>query len=158
MMTLSEKILILLNTKNSRYKGVPINIFGLPVFQEYNKRSVRNAFSKLRSKNLIVYYGSSVKITKNGEKYLKRRSALFETFESPYKDNEEKNLLVLFDIPEGRKAEREWFRRHLRIRYDSEKCLGWSITPSKRICCIYKENKIGGFYKNFQACKVIQHK
>ncbi len=113
-MIIAEKILTLLNTQTSRYKGVPLNIFGLPVFKEHHPQSIRNTVSKLHSQNLILYSGSSMKITKNGKNYLKRRSVLLQTFESPFNDIQPKNLLVLFDIPENRKAEREWLRRHLR--------------------------------------------
>lgn len=112
-MSINEKILNLLNTKTSNYKGVPINCFGLPIFKEYNKQSIRNSFSKLHSKKLIEYHGSYIKITRDGEKYLKRKSTFLESFKSNFKDNQKKNLLVLFDIQETRKIEREWFRRHL---------------------------------------------
>ena len=113
-MSITEKILNLLNTTTSNYKGIPINCFGLPIFKEYNKQSVRNSLSKLHSKDFIRYNGSFIKITKEGEKYIKRRSAFLQTFEPNSSNNEEKNLLVLFDIREERKTEREWFRRHLR--------------------------------------------
>jgi CRISPR-associated endonuclease Cas2 len=113
-MSITEKILNLLNTKTSNYKGIPVNCFGLPIFKEYNKQSVKNSFSKLYSKNFIKYDGSYIKITKEGEKYIKRRSTFLQSFRSNLNENKEKNLLVLFDIQEERKAEREWFRRHLR--------------------------------------------
>ena len=35
-------------------------------------------------------------------------------FVSPFSKKSPKNLLVMFDIPEVKKAEREWFRFHLR--------------------------------------------
>ena len=113
-MSITEKILNLLNTTTSNYKGIPVNCFGLPIFKEYNKQSVRNSLSKLHSKDFIRYNGSFIKITKEVEKYIKRRSAFLQTFEPNSSNNEEKNLLVLFDIREERKTEREWFRRHLR--------------------------------------------
>jgi len=113
-MSITEKILNLLNTTTSNYNGIPVNCFGLPIFKEYNKQSVRNSLSKLHSKDFIRYNGSFIKITKEGEKYIKRRSAFLQTFEPNSSNNEEKNLLVLFDIREERKTEREWFRRHLR--------------------------------------------
>lgn len=112
-MSITEKILNLLNTRAAYYKGIPVNCFGLPIFKEYNRQSVRNSFSKLNSRNFIKYNGSYVKITQSGEKYIKRRNAFRQTFKSNFKNDQDKNLLVLFDIPEIRKAEREWFRRHL---------------------------------------------
>jgi CRISPR-associated endonuclease Cas2 len=37
-----------------------------------------------------------------------------KNFQKPEEISKEKNLLVMFDIPTERKAEREWFRWHLK--------------------------------------------
>ncbi len=113
-MSITEKILILLATPKYRYKGVPVNCFGMTVFNEYKKQSVKNTFSKLNTSNYISRSEGNYMITPNGEKYLNKRNKFLKTFNSPFKNNSERNLLVLFDITEGRKIEREWLRRHLR--------------------------------------------
>lgn len=70
-----------------RYKGASVNIFGLPSFDDPHKE-----------KNIL-------KIPKR--QYLK--SFVFDS-----KINTPKNLLLIYDIPEGRKKERDWFRRQLK--------------------------------------------
>lgn len=116
-MSITETILNLLNTRAAYYKGIPVNYFGLPIFKKYKKQSVRNSFSRLHNKKYIIYSGSYIKITKEGERYFKKRSILLKTFLPNPKTSKEKKLLVLFDIKEKRKAEREWLRRHL-VKFD----------------------------------------
>ncbi|MFA6257917.1 MAG: hypothetical protein WC671_02830 [Candidatus Paceibacterota bacterium] len=70
-----------------KYKGMSVNMFGLPSFSDSYKE------------NKIL------KIPKR--KYL-------QSFISDFKKDAPKNLLLIYDIPEGRKKERDWFRRQLR--------------------------------------------
>ena len=70
-----------------RYKGVPTNIFGLPIFDSKDNTSVDIKNPKRR------YLRSFIPINTKGLP---------------------KNLLVLYDIPEDKKKERDWFRRQLR--------------------------------------------
>ncbi len=69
-----------------RYKGMSVNLFGLPDFGGSEKKP--SAHNPKRS-------------------YL-------HSFVSEFKKNAPKNLLLIYDIPEGRKKERDWFRRQLR--------------------------------------------
>ncbi len=118
-MSISEEILKTLNTPVYHCKGIPVNIIGLPIFKKYKKQSVRNSFSKLQAKNFIRYEGAYVKITEGGKKFLKKRSVFLPTFESKTNKKSKKDLLLLFDIEEKRKAEREWLRRQL-VRFGYE--------------------------------------
>ena len=113
-MSISDKILETLNTPALRYKGMSVNIFGLPILKGYKKNSVHHALARLQSNKYIVFEGSCIKLNGNGKNYLKKRSACLKVFESPFKKEMSRNLLVIFDIAEARKAEREWFRFHLR--------------------------------------------
>ena len=63
-----------------------VNMFGLPSFDD--------------SKN------------KNIKKIIKRQYLC--SFISNFKKDAPKNLLLIYDIPEGRKKERDWFRRQLK--------------------------------------------
>ena len=67
-----------------RYKGVTVNLFGLP--------------------NL----GNS----KKGDKKIKRR--YLRSFLPNFQKDLPKNLLLMYDIPHSRKKERDWFRRQLK--------------------------------------------
>ena len=73
--------------KKFYYKGVSVNAFGLP------------AFSELKSKS------------RHKKGTVKRQ--YLQSFTSN-KGNEPKNLLLIYDIPESRKKERDWFRRQLK--------------------------------------------
>jgi len=66
------------------YKGVSVNILGLPDFSDSKKK-------------------------KNIPKRL-----YLQSFISELKKDAPKNLLLIYDIPEGRKKERDWFRRQLK--------------------------------------------
>ncbi|MFA5791425.1 MAG: hypothetical protein WC884_00065 [Candidatus Paceibacterota bacterium] len=68
------------------YKGMSVNMFGLPDFND-SKKEKKNNISK--------------------RKYL-------QSFISDFKKDTSKNLLLIYDIPEGRKKERDWFRRQLK--------------------------------------------
>ena len=69
------------------YKGLKVNAFGIPIF--------------LEDKN------SRIKTEK------RKRNFYHAAFDSPFKKDSPKNLLVMYDIVDQRKNERDWFRRHL---------------------------------------------
>lgn len=113
-MNIDDVILQFLTTpKNKYYKGMQIGMFGLPVLHSYNKRTIQNGVSRLKKGRYIVFSGSTIKITKDGEKYHAKRKARLQVFDSPFGNDSPRNLILMFDIPEARKAEREWLRRQL---------------------------------------------
>ena len=67
-----------------RYKGMSVNLLGLPSFGDSKKKK-----------------------SKSKRQYLK-------SFISSFNKDAPKNLLLIYDIPEERKKERDWFRRQLR--------------------------------------------
>ncbi len=77
----------MVKTRTFYYKGVPVNIFGLPVVRGKKKSEVLPKRHYLRS------------------------------FVSGLEEGAPRNLLIIYDIPEGRKKERDWFRRQL-INFD----------------------------------------
>lgn len=113
-MSIQNDLLELLQTPQFRYKGMSVNIFGFPVFKNYKRNSINVALSRLKKKQYITFKGSCLKLSENGKKYVARRRARLQLFKSPFSKQFSKNLLVIFDIPEVRKAEREWFRFHLK--------------------------------------------
>ena len=72
--------------KKFYYKGIPVNIFGLPSFGDFNPKKKRN---------------------------IPKRQYLCSFVSNFHKDTP-KNLLLIYDIPEGKKKERDWFRRQLK--------------------------------------------
>ncbi len=68
------------------YKGVKVNLFGIPVNTKktYHEKDTQNK----------RFYNTS--------------------FSSNLVEKSPKNLIVIYDIPEEKKKERDWFRRHLK--------------------------------------------
>lgn len=73
--------------KKFKYKGVSVNIFGVPNFNSSNDN--KKDFGKIPKRI-----------------YLK-------SFIHDFKKGSLKNLIVMYDIPHKHKKERDWFRRHL---------------------------------------------
>jgi hypothetical protein len=74
--------------KYLKYKGVTVNRFGIPIL-----------------------FSDKSKITKKG--IPGRKYYQYPCFIHNYKNTAPKDLVVMYDIPEDKKKEREWFRRHL---------------------------------------------
>lgn len=113
-MSIEEKILRLLFEPVNKYKGVPVSFFGIPDLGIYKKQSIRNSIFKLKQKGFISTAENKAFITNAGRKHVERRIDSFQTFENTFKKGLPKTLIVMYDIPEAKKAEREWFRFHLR--------------------------------------------
>jgi DNA-binding transcriptional regulator PaaX len=112
------------------YKGVKVDSFGLPVFlKDKNSRAKKDN----RKRN---FYGLS--------------------FPSPFQKDAPKNLIVLYDIPEIRKKERDWFRRHLiKFGYRMIQRSVWA-GPSplpKDFLDYLKEIRIEDNFKTFKLAK-----
>lgn len=114
-MSIKEEILEILNTPKFYYKGIPMNAFFLPAFQKHNKESIRNSFYSLSKNRFIEKSNGNFVINKNGKDYLnknKYKKSQLKNFEK-IENSGTKNLLLLYDIPENKKGERDWFRRTL---------------------------------------------
>lgn len=70
------------------YKGVWVNSFGLPV--------------------------SKPKFRDRTKKENRKRNFYHHAFFSPFKKNSPKNLILMYDVTEKQKKERDWFRRQLK--------------------------------------------
>ena len=98
---------------NLSYKGMTVNMFGVPVGNRYKKESRYSTLSRLRKKGLIENIEGKYKLTTKGKEYFSNRKKLLKKFQSPFKPHSPKNLLFMFDIHEARKNERFWLRSHL---------------------------------------------
>ena len=91
----------------------------------------------------------------NTKKDIKKR--LYNTsFSSSFRENAPKNLIVMYDIPDNLKKERDWFRRHLiKFGYKMIQRSVW-VGPSplpKEFLGYLKEIKIGDKFKTFKLAK-----
>ena len=75
-----------MNEKIFNYKGVKVNAFGIPIFSKEK--------SRIKKKD-------------------RKRDFYSRAFSSPFKINSPKNLIVMYDVPDNLKKERDWLRRHL---------------------------------------------
>ena len=108
-----------------------VNAFGLPMFSNPGKKQIKRIHKRVRS----LYHAS---------------------FISSFKRDAPKNLLLIYDIPEGRKKERDWFRRQLiKFRYIMIQKSVW-VGPSplpKDFLSYLKEIKIKDNFKTFKLAK-----
>lgn len=99
------------------YKGNRVNLFGVHRPRPKKKTTINNTISRLHKLELIKKENDTWHITEKGIQYLETIKKQFPIFESPFKSKAPKNLLVMFDIPEDRSAERDWLRNQLK-RFD----------------------------------------
>jgi len=155
-MSIGDKILKLLFEPTHRYKGISVSMFGIPTLFPYKKQSINNAVCQLSKNGYILKNGDYVSILPKGRKYVESKKARLLTFDSPYRKEAPKNLLVMFDIPETKKAEREWFRFHLRrFNYEMIQKSVW-VGPAplpKDFLDYVKEIKLKKCIKTFKLAK-----
>jgi DNA-binding transcriptional regulator PaaX len=113
------------------YKGMQVNAFGLPVIGDSKKRKTDKVYKRVRS-----FYHAS--------------------FSSSFGKDAPKNLLLIYDIPEEKKKERDWFRRQL-IKFEyvmiqKSVWVGPSPLPSDFLDYL-KEIQIGDKFKTFKLAK-----
>jgi len=112
------------------YKGIRVNAFGIPILSD----------SKLEIK----------------KKNTKGKKLYNVAFASPFKKDDPKDLIVMYDIPHNLKKERDWFRRHLvKFNYKMIQKSVW-VGPSplpKYFLDYLKEIKIGDNLKTFKLAK-----
>ncbi len=116
--------------KSLFYKGMRVNLLGLPIFSQGRKSR-----AKLQNRKKSFYNA---------------------TFISPFKKFSPKNLIVMYDIPHEMKKERDWFRRQLiKFEYIMIQKSVW-VGPSplpKEFLGYLKEIKIGDKLKTFKLAK-----
>lgn len=89
-------------------------MLGLPKFNNYSQNTLSGSLAYMRKKGLLEYDDEKIKITREGRQYIKRKFDSLQQFYCKFEKDAPKNLIVMFDIPETRKAEREWLRWHLK--------------------------------------------
>ena len=87
------------------YKGMRVNLLGLPKFKNYPPSSLRGTMSYL-IKGGFVEENDGLYVTPKGKNYIKRKIDSLTQFDFKFHKDAPKNLIVMFDIPEPKKAER----------------------------------------------------
>ena len=95
-------------------------------------------------------------MTLKGQKYIRRKIDSLQQFYFNFDKNAPKNLIVMFDVPETKKAEREWLRWHLKkfnyIMIQKSVWVGPSPLPKEFLDYIEKI-KIKEGFKTFKLAK-----
>jgi len=142
-----------------------VNLLGFPKPWKqkdlYKKNSFYSTVSRLRKNGFIETKSGRWFLTKTGKKYFEDKRKLSLKFSSPFKLNTPKNLLLMFDIPESRKAERNWLRWHLReFQYFMIQKSVW-VGPSplpKKFGAYLKEIGLYDYIKTFKLSRPYQIK
>ena len=117
------------------YKGMKVNSFGLPIWED----------------------SKSSRVKKNNRK----RNFYHFAFPSPFKKDSPKNLIVMYDVTEQKKKERDWFRRHLKkFDYTMIQRSVW-VGPSplpKEFLDYVKEIGLKNQFKTFKLAKAYTGK
>lgn len=70
------------------YKGMRVNALGLPVSKDKNR-------TRIKKEN-------------------RKRNFYYTAFASPFDKDSPRDLIVMYDVDEAKKKERDWFRRQLK--------------------------------------------
>jgi DNA-binding transcriptional regulator PaaX len=138
------------------YKGVRVNLFGIPRFKKYSPKSIQVTINRLKKKGVIEKELAGIVLSKYGKEYVKRKFDSLKQFDRPENISKEKNLLTMFDIPVEKKGEREWLRWHLKkfgyIMIQHSVWVGPSPLP-KEFTDYIKEIKLDRCIKTFKLSK-----
>ena len=114
-MSMVIEILEMLWNSEVRFKGgIRTNFFGIPIELLGNKNSFKSSLSNLKKKGFISSKAHHWTITNKGKEYLEKSKNNLKQFQSPFEKSAPHVLLVIFDIPESKRTERNWFRHHLK--------------------------------------------
>jgi len=117
--------------------------------------------SYIRKTGFIEHSDAGLMITLKGQKYIKKKIDSLKQFHFKFDQNAPKNLIVMFDIPETKKAEREWLRWHLKkFNYSMIQKSVW-VGPSplpKEFLDYIEKIKIKNGFKIFKLAKEYDFK
>lgn len=83
-------------------------------FARYKEDSVRNSFSRLHRKGYLNNIEGNWSLTQKGKNY-GNRNFLFSYIPSPFKKNQQENVIISFDISETERVKRNWLRNQIKI-------------------------------------------
>lgn len=114
-MSIADYIFSLFDTTPAfRYKGIPVNTFGMPVFRPFKKQSVRNSFRRLEQSGYLIKDGNRWILSEKGKKKHEKNRSRLPIFTASFDDAAPKNMFALFDVPETYRVYRNWLRNHLK--------------------------------------------
>ena len=155
-MSLVYEILKEINSTTLNYKGCSVNLLGIPKFKTFSQNSISGTFSRLKKDGFIENIDDNLRLTLKGQKYIRKKINSLKQFYCKFDKDAPKNLIVMFDILETKKAEREWLRWHLKkfnyLMIQKSVWVGPSPLPKEFLDYI-KEIKIKDGFKTFKLAK-----
>lgn len=159
-MSITTDLLIFLSGKPGVYKVLRKQLYGIPYrasksvkyFQDIPDKNFRSRLSTLKGKGLIRNKAGIWEVTKKGLDFIKSNHG--EAYVKNEKNN--KNLVIIFDVPEKFHAKRDWLRREL-IFLGFEKIqqsvwLGPAPLPEEFIVAL-KDMRLFNYINFFEAKK-----
>lgn len=120
-MSLVDDLLIILTDYSGGYKLMRKKLIGMEIprpekinYWEIKERSLRTTLSRLKKQGLVENKNSIWAITGEGKEYLKTKLALkIPHFKHLKINKNKKDMVIIFDIPEIRRKQRNWLRWEL---------------------------------------------
>lgn len=136
-----------------------VNAFGIPKIGGHSYGSVKSSLSRMKERGLIEKCEEYWYVTPLGKKYVQRKFESLAQFVNTFPKGAPKNLIVMFDIPETKKAEREWFRWQLKkFNYQMIQKSVW-VGPSplpKKFMAYVEKIKLKSAIKTFRLARPYQ--
>lgn len=161
-MSIKRIILSVLFEPKFRYKGMSVSMLGLPAFEDYKQASLQAELSRLKKDNYLTHKKGRWLISSEGIKYFKNKHYLLDKkFKNVFTEKHSKNLILMFDISESQKRERDWLRKTLRdfhyIMIQKSVWVGPSPLPKDFMNLLVKV-KLSRSIKTFKLAKGYVHK
>lgn len=121
-MSLVEDLLTILTSYSGGYKLMRKKLMGYEDFysqqkidyQKIKDSVLRTTLSRLKKRGLIKSNKKIWEISQKGKNYLKNKLVLKAHFNYlKFQKEREKNMIIIFDIPEKERKKRDWLRKKL---------------------------------------------
>lgn len=155
-MSIRMRILKTIGSNSINHNNIRKQIFNTSEFLKLNEQSFYNELWRLSKKGFIKKDTGRWSVTNTGKEYLDGQKRVLLTFNSPFTKNSPRTLLLMFDIPELRRVERAWLRKHLKkFQYIMiQKSVWVGPYPLPRDFVVYmKEIKIEDCIKTFKLAR-----
>lgn len=113
-MAIIDEILQRFADARFHYKGMTVNIWGIPQSKKYKASTLRASFHRLKQDKLIRKSPAGWVLTAQGRHRLVQKAGKLQHFDFCFLKTASKNLILMFDVPHEHKAKRDWLRHQLK--------------------------------------------
>ena len=120
-MSLGDDLLTILTSYSGGYKLMRKRLMGMEIprpervdYQKLKEQTPRTTLSRLKKRGLVENRNGIWAITKKGRRFLKNKLiSKIPHFKHFKIKSEKRNMVIVFDIPELRRKQRNWLRAEL---------------------------------------------